>query len=352
VGTVRLGIIGCGVIGTHHLQAATACPDIEVVAVADRIAARREAARQSFGVGRLHVEGLDLLADPAVEAVVVAVPAGDRIELPEVALRAGKHVLIEKPTAVSCQRLNAYLAAQGPRVAASCSSRYATLGSTQAAAAVVASGVLGQLRTVYCRNFSPAGLPPATPPPDWRLSRERNGGGILCNWGCYDLDYLMTITGWSLRPRRCLAAAWPVGDPFRDHVAPGSDAESHYTGLLLCDGGTVISLERGEYMPATGQSAWQIIGARGSLRLAMTAQGGPAVWHDEGTSDQGVVSRAVWDQAEDYAAVHSGPVTDFAHAILTGAPPRTDLRRALLVQTITDAIYRSASTGAAVDIDA
>ena len=37
-----------------------------------------------------------------------------------------------------------------------------------------------------------------------------NAGGILTNWGCYDLDYLMTITGWALRPRQALAATWGV----------------------------------------------------------------------------------------------------------------------------------------------
>lgn len=347
---VRLGIIGCGVIGTHHLRAATASPHIALAAVADRIEERRQRAVQTFNAGRAYAEGTDLLDDGDVDAVVLAVPAGDRLELPLQALRAGKHVLIEKPAAVSADRLAGYLAAQGSLVAATCSSRYAAMASTQAAARLVASGILGPLRTVHCRCLGAAGGPPASPPPDWRLNRERNGGGILCNWGCYDLDYLMTITGWRLRPRRALAATWGVAPQYVSHVAPGSDAETHYAGLFLCDGGTVLSVERGEYMAAVGESAWRIVGERGSLRLTMTGEQRTAVWHDEGTPDQGVVSQAVWEGEDDHAVIHAGPVTDFAAAILTGSAPRTDLHRAMLIQRLTDAIYSSARTGGAVDI--
>jgi predicted dehydrogenase len=347
---VRLGIVGCGVIGTHHLRAAAASSRIEIAAVADRIPDRRDRAARTFGAGRIHAEGANLIADPAVEAVVLAVPAGDRIELPLQALRAGKHVLIEKPAAVSAAKLGEYLEARGDRVAATCSSRFTGLESAQAAARLVAAGVLGPLRTVHCRSLGPAGPPPAAPPPDWRLNRERNAGGILCNWGCYDLDYLMAITGWTLNPRQALAMTWGLAPQYVSHAAPGSDAETHYAGLIVCDGGTVLSVERGEYMAAAGESAWRIVGERGSLRLDMVPSGRTVVWHDEGTPDQGVVSRVAWEGAEDLAGVHAGPVTDFAEAVLTGVPPRTDLAKAMLIQRITDAIYRSARTGGAVDI--
>jgi len=39
----------------------------------------------------------------------------------------------------------------------------------------------------------------------WRLSKSLNGGGIMANWGCYVLDYVFGLTGWSIHPERVLA---------------------------------------------------------------------------------------------------------------------------------------------------
>ena len=62
--------------------------------------------------------------------------------------------------------------------------------------------------------MTPAGLPPKNPPPAWRLRRDQNGGGILVNWGCYDLDYLFGLLDFRLTPRVALARTWPIGQPF------------------------------------------------------------------------------------------------------------------------------------------
>ena len=72
---------------------------------------------------------------------------------------------------------------------------------------------MGQLRVVRCRALKGAGALPQSPPPPWRLSRAMNGGGILVNWGCYDLNYLLGITGWAIEPRLALARTWGVPEP-------------------------------------------------------------------------------------------------------------------------------------------
>ncbi len=99
--TVRLGVIGCGVIGPTHVQAASASPRIEMLAVADRIRERRERVAAEYAVPRTYAEGSELLADPDIDAVVLAVPAADRAELQFDALRLGKHLLLEKPVAMT-----------------------------------------------------------------------------------------------------------------------------------------------------------------------------------------------------------------------------------------------------------
>jgi len=169
------------------------------------------------------------------------------------------------------------------------------------------------------------------------------------NWGCYDLDYLLGITGWKLKPRLALAQTWPVPPPFASHPAPGSDAETHFAALIQCEGGTVISFERGEYMAAQTEEAWRIVGSKGSLRLTMVPRPGNTVVFDYADEEKGVLSKTVWQGEEDKR--FTSPVADFAAAIRENRPPMTTLENSLLVQKITDAIYASAEKGTAVEID-
>ena len=67
---------------------------------------------------------------------------------------------------------------------------------------------------------------------------------------------------------------------------------------------------------------------------------------------EGPVRRTLWAGAESYAAVNRALLEDFATAIRTGRAPKTTLTQALLVQRITDALYRSAERGEAVEISA
>ena len=63
---VRLGMIGCGVIGTIHLQMAVKSPDLEIVAVADLIEERAKKAAEDFGVGTYYLSGDEMLDDDRI----------------------------------------------------------------------------------------------------------------------------------------------------------------------------------------------------------------------------------------------------------------------------------------------
>lgn len=343
---VRLGIIGCGVIGRRHAMVAAESPLITLAAVADvREAAAHEVAEQ-YSAQHAYESAETLLHDPEIEAVVLALPLANRTELALKALSAGKHTLIEKPIARNAAEVRELIAAKNDLVVACCSSRMRGLASAQAATEFIASGRLGNLRIVRCRAVKGAGAPPTTPPPAWRLSKAMNGGGILMNWGCYDLDYLLGITCWSLRPHTVLAQTWDVSETFQAYAAPGSDAEAHVAALIVCQGGTVISFERGEFAAMATDEAWQVLGDCGSLRLQMTPSASKRIVFDEATS-QGVVSQIIWQGDEAWGQEHVAVLEDFALAVRTGREPRTTLEHALLVQQISDAIYASAHAGAA-----
>ncbi len=347
---VALGVIGCGVIGRHHLAAASQSPMIRVAAVADLIEEKGREMVEQYGIPKRYVDGIDLLEDPEIEAVVLAFPAVGRFPLAMKAFGKGIHVLTEKPVAMNADEVRQMIAARGNLVAGCCSSRYRFLPSAAAVTQFIATGALGELRVIRARNISAAGAPPTSPPPTWRLRKAENGGGILMNWGCYDLDYLLGITGWSLRPQTAFAQTWTLPDHYASRAAPNSDAETHLTALIRCDGGAAITYERGEFVAGQAESAWQIVGSRGTLHLRMTTEQEKIIAFDAADAERGIVSEVIWQGEEDAARVHAGPVQDFCAAIREGRQPKTGLEQALVVQQISDAIYRSAQLGQAVEV--
>jgi predicted dehydrogenase len=98
---IGVAVVGCGYWGPNLVRNFTACPDTQVVLLCDR----SEQALARVGAGcpaaRRVCDFEQALADPAVEAVALATPVATHAPLARAALRAGKHVLIEKPLATS-----------------------------------------------------------------------------------------------------------------------------------------------------------------------------------------------------------------------------------------------------------
>lgn len=352
---VRIGVIGCGVIGAHHMQSAVELPQTELVAVADVMEDRARAAAEKWGAARVYTGAQQMLDDPEVDAVVLALPAGFRVGLAAEALQRGKHVLVEKPAALNTAELLEIAAASKAapdRVLAFCSSRYQFMPHTKVTRDFIATGALGPIRSIHFRGMLPPGPPPTSPPPAWRVSRAQNGGGILVNWGIYEFDYFLGLTGWSLKPRNVLANFWPISPQFSNYVDPASDADEHVCAMITCDGGTVISYERGERVAGPSETIARIIGTKGSLSLAMFPQEGKKIIFHNSAQNKGVWDEVIWEGSEDWTPTRVGVLDDFANAILEHRPPQTGIAQALVMQQITDAIYKSADSGAPVSIDA
>ena len=110
---VKLGIIGVGNMGTGHSKNYLdgLMPEIEITAVADRNPARREWAKENLPGVKVFEEGVDLIHSGACEAVLIATPHELHPPLAEAALRAGLHVLSEKPAGVYTAQLHPVIAA-------------------------------------------------------------------------------------------------------------------------------------------------------------------------------------------------------------------------------------------------
>jgi predicted dehydrogenase len=129
---IRLGLVGCGVIGQVHLRVAKTIPDAQFVAVCDvREDVAREIANQ-HSIATIYSDPTALFADTNVDAVVLGVPANLRTALGVQALQQGKHLLTEKPVAMNAAEVKQLIVAHTDRVAACTSSRLRFLPSAKA----------------------------------------------------------------------------------------------------------------------------------------------------------------------------------------------------------------------------
>lgn len=347
---LRLGVIGCGVIGHQHLRAAQECCDVETVALADVDESVANASALEFGVETTYFDATSLLRDPGVDMVILALPAGVRTAVALEALAHGKHTLLEKPVAMNAAEVQHIIDVKGDLVVACGSARFRLGESASIATELLATGAIGELRIVRSRGVVPARAPSTTLPPVWRLSRSLNGGGIMMNWGSYDLDYLLGLTCWSLVPARVLARTWSVPPHLSSQVAAGSDAETAATALVTCRDGTAITVDRAEYTAAVPEDVKEFIGSAGSLRLAMGPGTSKSITLRHSTATKGVVEETVWTGDESHSTYHQGLLDDFAAAVRSHRQPATSIEHAWVVARITDAIYASADTESAVEI--
>lgn len=349
---VRVGIIGCGVMGIRHAKATNTHEHAKTVAVADLDKGRAEKMAAEVGATEIFDDGMKLIDNGSVDAVIIALPTQWRTPLALHALKKGLHVLLEKPVAENANRVKELQAAAGDRIVGTCSSRFAFLPSTQAAAACVARGDVGNIRTVTMRCMLGASPKPEATPPEWRLKKSLNGGGILLNWGCYDLDYLMTVTGWTLKPQSVFAQTWGVPGVMQANVPEGSDAETHFCAHVRCENNIALTVERAEYVTAQPVNAWGIIGDKGGLTLWMLPKEGKQITLTRYDLGKGLVDDVIWKGKEDADLVHVSVVLDFIDAIREKRPCSTDMSRAWVVQRLSDAIYESAESGTLVPFGA
>lgn len=100
---MKIGVIGCGSIAQHrHLPEYAAHPDAEIVAVCDIVPERAQTIADQYGT-RAYTDYHEMLANEEVEAVSVCTPNYLHAPISIAALHAGKHVLCEKPMALTVE---------------------------------------------------------------------------------------------------------------------------------------------------------------------------------------------------------------------------------------------------------
>ena len=203
--TVRWGVLSTAQIATEKvIPGMRRARHVELVAIASRTDESARRAADSLGIGTAHGSYASLLADPSVDAVYIPLPNHLHAEWAIAALRAGKHVLCEKPlalTAAEAERMVAEAEASGRLLMEAFMYRHHP--SWVAVHDLVAGGRIGRLTAVDSWfsyfNDDPANI--------------RNvlafGGGALYDIGCYSVN----LSRWLFGGEPATVAAATVRDP-------------------------------------------------------------------------------------------------------------------------------------------
>lgn len=205
--SLGIGIVGCGRISSWHAGAIAQLPALgRVVAFADPDAARAHDVAAKFGVATVYADYAALLADPAVDAVVICTPNALHASQSIEALDAGRHVLVEKPMAEN--------AADAARMAAAAvrTGRVLALGQTLRHTEPIRyvqdhRSEYGRLRAVEVSSCVRWNGPQAP----WWATRTRDEGLILSLYAPHALDFVQLAVGGEPIDVHCETAQWQDG---------------------------------------------------------------------------------------------------------------------------------------------
>jgi len=197
---IRIGAVGYGDIAQrqHFPDLKALAGMAELVAIQGRDSAALQDCARRFDVPRWHTDGAAILDDPAIDAVLVLTPPDSHFNYAQRAIRAGKHVLVEKPLA-RCAAEAAELADEAQRQQALRPVTCFPLPHVETAEhelvrRLLAQGVIGEVTLVEChrghRGPTHAG---------WFYDRARAGGGVLIDLGIYQLSAVAALFGPALR---------------------------------------------------------------------------------------------------------------------------------------------------------
>jgi len=205
---MRSGLIGAGNVGVNsHIPAVRANEGMRIVAAADPTPDRLQAAADAAALGPddLHADWRDLLARDDVDAVIVATPQRFRPEIVIAAARAGKHILAEKPLALTPADARAMIdVARENGVTLATVHNYHFMPVYRDIKEVLDSGEIGQPEIAVLNYLGVEDRPgTAAYSPRWRHSAADSGGGVLM-----DMLHAVYLANWFMGGLPLAVSAW------------------------------------------------------------------------------------------------------------------------------------------------
>ncbi len=337
---LRFGLIGCGRVAPRHAESVDALPDARLVAVADVRESRAAHFAQHYGAEML-TDYRALLARPDVDVVSICTPSGLHAQMAIDALQAGKHVIVEKPIALSladADRMIAAAAATGRKLCVVLQNRYNP--PMQDLRRIVDEGRLGRLLlgNATVRWYRPQEYYEDEWHGTWAMD-----GGALMNQSIHHIDALQWFMG---RLESVFA--------FTGTLAHRMEAEDTGVAVIRFAGGALGSVEGSTITyPENIEGSVAVFGELGSAKIGGTALNRKVVWKVAGEleREREVLTRDQVDPPSIYGTSHQKVIADMIEAIRDDRAPKTHGAEARKSLALVLAIYESARTGQPVTID-
>ena len=347
---IRLGVIGAGNMGSGHIQNILAgmCPEIEVTAVADRRASRREWAKKTLPAAAIFEEGSDLIASGLCDAVHICTPHYQHPPLAIDAFRHGLHVMCEKPAGVYTLQVREMLAEadRHPELTFGMMFNQRTNCVYRKLKEMIDGGELGKIKRMSwlitdwyrTQEYYDSGA--------WRATWAGEGGGVLLNQCPHQLDLLQWLCGLPTRVTAfCHEGKWH-----------DIEVEDDVTAYLEFENGAT-----GVFVTTTGD-------APGTNRLEISGTKGKAVCeYDRLTFTRNLEDEETWRfsckegfkkpptetvdvETDGLNIQHPAVLNAFAGHILRGEKLVADGREGIRGLMLSNAMHLSAWTGAPVTL--
>ena len=293
--SIGIGVIGAGVMGADHARTiATAVGGAHLVAIADADGARAADVAAALGA-RSFDDGMALIADPAVDAVLVASPDATHADFVRACLAAGRNVLCEKPlapTAAACEAVMAAEMAGGVRRVQVGFMRRFDPGYT-ALQRRLAAGEVGAPVMLHCVHRN------ATVPAFF------DSDMVITNAAVHELDIARWLLG-----REIVAAS--VFAPAAPDAPPGAVRDRQLL-VLEMSGGVLVDIEVFVSAGYGYDVRAELVGTQGTLSLAPQA---PVALRAGGRMAQAIAA----DWRDHFAAAYRLQLQAWVQAIRTGTP--------------------------------
>lgn len=267
-----IGVVGTGMWGDTHVKCLKEDSRATVSWICARTRTSLDAAMERHGVVNGTLDYRRILGDDAVDAVVIATPPHTHAEMAVAAMRAGKHVLLEKPmgiTPAEVKRIVAEAKRHPRRVVLEASCR---ISRTQPKFAfvkkLVDSGALGTVYHIHFQMMIPTTFVDYNPKGAWGAQKKLAGGGPVIDWGEYDFSFLLGVLGDAPKVERVQRFS---RNDLRRQKLPGGivpDVEQHAAAFIVFDNGVTCYYERGASAHMMADCEVRICGTKGGLKFS------------------------------------------------------------------------------------
>ena len=279
----KIGVIGAGMIAEQHIRAIAKTANLEVIWLAAATQASVEKIGCQYNIPNRTTNYHNILNDKQVDAVIITTPPNLHREMFEASIKAGKHVLLEKPAAMTLNEIDAMieLSKQHPELlVCDCSARHSRLiPKFKKVKEIINSGELGEIYHIHHNAVNRYNRPGIEyhPKAKWFINKAIAGGGPMFDWGVYDLSFHLGILGDEPEVKSIKHVSLKSG---LDNVDVGDniyDVEDMFVAMLELSNGISYYWERAGHANMSAPNETRIYGTKGGIKLAFCSWDSPTI---------------------------------------------------------------------------